>query len=122
MVLIDMELPIGCETCPFCDFDKYGEKCICKVTGFAAENIETGETFGYHPSSCPMVEYQKEEDDENEKTWFDQFKDCKEPEDMVMLLNGNERLFCPKGYVNKNEDCTMPCGGCICSWLKQKKE
>lgn len=56
------------------------------------------------------------------KSWFDRIKDCEEPEDMVMLLNGNERLFCPKGYVDKRADCTQPCGGCISSWLRQEVE
>ena len=104
MILIDMELPVGCEVCPLCDFDKHSDKCICKITGYDAEESATGAVFGYRPSYCPMMECDCEKPDKTDGTRFELFKSCKEPEDMVMLLNGNERLFCPRGYADNKKN------------------
>lgn len=39
---------------------------------------------------------------------------------MVLLLNGNERRFCPKAYVDaKPDECKEPCGRCIVQWLEE---
>lgn len=51
-------------------------------------------------------------------TRFDQIKDCETPEDMVIVLNGNERRFCPRCYGRKQEHCDEPCGKCIVDWLR----
>ena len=51
---------------------------------------------------------------------FERIKACRTPTDMVLLLNGNERRFCPKAYVGaKPDECKEPCGRCIVQWLEE---
>lgn len=50
---------------------------------------------------------------------FEQIRACQTPADMVVLLNGNERRFCPKEYGAKPDKCEEPCGQCISNWLEE---
>lgn len=43
------------------------------------------------------------------ETRFDAIRDCETPEEMCILLNANERRFCPKAYTKKPRDCEIPC-------------
>lgn len=54
-------------------------------------------------------------------SFFDAILECETPEEMCVLLNANERRFCPKAYSKKSEDCTAAgsCGRCITDWLKE---
>lgn len=61
------------------------------------------------------------EADQSPRTRFSKIRACVTPESMAFMLNCNERLFCPKGYVNKQSDCKKPCGGCICDWLREEE-
>lgn len=51
---------------------------------------------------------------------FERIKACRTPTDIVLLLNGNERRFCPKAYVGaKPDECKEPCGRCIVQWMEE---
>ena len=50
---------------------------------------------------------------------FERLKACRTPTDMVLLLNGNERRFCPKAYGAKPDECEESCGRCIVQWLEE---
>ena len=50
---------------------------------------------------------------------FERLKACRTPTDMVLLLNGNERRFCPKAYGAKPDECKESCGRCIVQWLEE---
>lgn len=53
-------------------------------------------------------------------TRFQAIKAASTPEDLVLLLNANERHFCPHAYGKKPDTCEKPCGACIADWLKEE--
>lgn len=57
MVLIDMDLPIGCEGCPCCQPDVHFNLFTCGVTEDDVMDDETGEILQERPHWCPMEEY-----------------------------------------------------------------
>ena len=65
-------------------------------------------TFGYFDDNKTQ---------EAPKTVMEAIQNAEKPEDIILILNANERHFCPKGHTNKKEDCGMPCGQCIHNWL-----
>lgn len=49
-------------------------------------------------------------------TWFERVKACETPEDLAELLDGGERMFCPR----KDNLCSCDnCSACIAEWLKE---
>lgn len=50
-------------------------------------------------------------------TRFQAIKAAATPEDLVLILNANERHFCPLGHIRKQSTCEQPCGACITEWL-----
>lgn len=55
-------------------------------------------------------------------TRFEQIKNCQTPEEMCVVLNADERKFCPFAYSRKPGICQPPCGRCIIMWLKEEIE
>ena len=55
-------------------------------------------------------------------TRFDKIRACQTTEEMVVELNANSCRFCPKAYWRKEADCTVPCGECIATWLREGAE
>ena len=53
-------------------------------------------------------------------TRFEQIKNCRTLEEMCVILNANERQFCPLMYSRKPDTCQKPCGKCIVDWLKEE--
>ena len=53
-------------------------------------------------------------------TRFEQIKNCKDPEEMCVVLNADERKFCPLAYSSIPNICQPPCGRCITMWLKEE--
>lgn len=53
-------------------------------------------------------------------TRFQAIKAAITPEDLVLLLNANERHFCPRAYDRKPDACERPCGACITEWLNEE--
>ncbi len=57
MVLIDMELPAGCEDCPCCPPDAHFNLFTCGVTEDDVMDDETGKILQKRPPYCPLKEY-----------------------------------------------------------------
>lgn len=53
-------------------------------------------------------------------TRFQAIKAAATPEDLVLLLNANERHFCPRAYGTKPDTCERSCGACIIEWLNEE--
>ncbi len=49
MILIDMELPVGCEVCPLCDFDKHSDKCYARLRDMMLRNRQREKCLGIVP-------------------------------------------------------------------------
>lgn len=60
MVLIDMELPSGCDVCPCCQPDAHYIRFTCGVTEDDIMDDETGEVFDERPPYCPIKEISEE--------------------------------------------------------------
>ncbi|WP_195985349.1 DUF3850 domain-containing protein [Clostridium sp. D33t1_170424_F3] len=52
-------------------------------------------------------------------TRFQALKMAATPEDIAIILNANERRFCPHAYDRKQDDCDKACGACIVGWLDE---
>lgn len=56
MILIDMEMPTGCDECPCCQPDAHFNRYTCGVYDDDVMDDETGEILQERPSWCPLKE------------------------------------------------------------------
>lgn len=54
MLLVDMELPTGCDVCPCCQPDAHFNQFTCGITEEDVMNEETGEILQERPFWCPI--------------------------------------------------------------------
>ncbi len=81
---------------------------LCLVDGFLCHQL--------------MKAWDKDDAPRDPRSRFERLKACRTPTDMVLLLNGNERRFCPKAYGAKPDECEESCGRCIVQWLEEASQ
>lgn len=54
MLLVDMELPSGCDVCPCCQPDAHFNLYTCGITEEDVMDDETGEILQERPLGCPI--------------------------------------------------------------------
>lgn len=55
----------------------------------------------------------------NRKTRFAAVRERETPEELCILLNANERRFCPRAYTKKARDCEIPRRKRVTDWLRE---